>query len=59
LNPSQQKFGEPAESTRGKIFDHLNPMISEFIQASPFCVLATANAQGDCDASPKGGSPAS
>jgi PPOX class probable FMN-dependent enzyme len=57
LNLSQQKFGEPADSTRGKIFDHINSMIRDFIEASPFCVLATANAGGDCDASPKGGQP--
>ncbi|OLC71492.1 MAG: hypothetical protein AUH87_02805 [Deltaproteobacteria bacterium 13_1_40CM_4_54_4] len=31
--------------------------IQEFIRHSPFCVLATSNAHGDCDASPKGGKP--
>jgi predicted pyridoxine 5'-phosphate oxidase superfamily flavin-nucleotide-binding protein len=44
LNRAQQKFGEPVESTRKKIFDHLNPMIRDFIGAAPFAVLATANA---------------
>jgi hypothetical protein len=29
--------------------------IQEFISKSPFCVLATSNADGDCDASPKDG----
>lgn len=57
MNRAQQKFGEPAESTRKKIFDHLNPMIRDFIGAAPFAVLATANADGNCDASPKGGHP--
>jgi predicted pyridoxine 5'-phosphate oxidase superfamily flavin-nucleotide-binding protein len=57
LNRAQQKFGEPVESTRKKIFDHLNPMIRDFIGAAPFAVVATANADGDCDASPKGGHP--
>ena len=33
------------------------PWIQEFIRKSPFCVLATSNASGDCDASPKGGTP--
>jgi uncharacterized protein len=33
------------------------PWIQEFISKSPFCVLATSNADGDCDASPKGGMP--
>jgi predicted pyridoxine 5'-phosphate oxidase superfamily flavin-nucleotide-binding protein len=31
--------------------------IQNFIKHSPFCVLATSNANGDCDASPKGGTP--
>jgi predicted pyridoxine 5'-phosphate oxidase superfamily flavin-nucleotide-binding protein len=31
--------------------------IQDFIRRSPFCVLATSNASGDCDASPKGGKP--
>jgi predicted pyridoxine 5'-phosphate oxidase superfamily flavin-nucleotide-binding protein len=31
--------------------------IQGFIRQSPFCVLATSNANGDCDASPKGGKP--
>src|ERR1041384_7980732 len=31
--------------------------IQDFIRHSPFCVMATSNAAGDCDASPKGGTP--
>ncbi len=31
--------------------------IQDFIRHSPFCVMATSNAKGDCDASPKGGMP--
>jgi predicted pyridoxine 5'-phosphate oxidase superfamily flavin-nucleotide-binding protein len=33
------------------------PWIQELIRHSPFCVLATSNANGNCDASPKGGMP--
>ncbi len=57
MNRSQEEFGTPAESTRKKIFNHLNPMIRDFIGAAPFAVLATSNRDGDCDASPKGGHP--
>lgn len=57
MNRSQEQFGQPAESTKKKIESHLNPMVQEFIAASPFCVLSTASTAGDCDASPKGGSP--
>jgi hypothetical protein len=33
------------------------PWIQDFIRHSPFCVMATSNATGNCDASPKGGTP--
>ncbi len=32
----------------------LHPLQIEWLKASPFCVLATCNAAGNCDASPKG-----
>ena len=37
--------------------DHMHPWVQEFIRSSPFAVLASANADGNCDASPKGGKP--
>ncbi len=35
----------------------MDPIVQEFISSSPFVVMATSNADGDCDASPKGGKP--
>jgi uncharacterized protein len=32
----------------------LHPLQVEWLQASPFCVIATSDADGNCDASPKG-----
>jgi uncharacterized protein len=32
----------------------LHPLQIEWLKASPFCVLATSDADGNCDASPKG-----
>ena len=32
----------------------LHPLQIEWLQSSPFCVLATSDADGNCDASPKG-----
>jgi len=32
----------------------LHPLQIEWLKASPFCVLATSDAEGRCDASPKG-----
>lgn len=37
-----------------KIRPSLHPLQIEWLQASPFCVLATSDADGNCDASPKG-----
>jgi uncharacterized protein len=57
MNRAQRTFGEPIELVVKKIFPVLNDMIQEFVRASPFAVLSTADAQGNCDASPKGGRP--
>jgi PPOX class probable FMN-dependent enzyme len=40
-----------------KVKDHLEPFVQAFIRKSPFAVMASSNADGDCDASPKGGLP--
>jgi predicted pyridoxine 5'-phosphate oxidase superfamily flavin-nucleotide-binding protein len=53
----QNKFGHPIERTKGKVRSYMAPWIQDFIRHSPFCVMATSNAGGDCDASPKGGIP--
>lgn len=40
-----------------KIKDHLEPWVQAFIAQSPFAVLSSSDAEGNCDASPKGGQP--
>lgn len=40
-----------------KVKDHLEPYVAAFIANAPFAVMASSNAEGDCDASPKGGKP--
>lgn len=37
-----------------KVRDRLHPLQIEWLRASPFCVVATCDAHGNCDASPKG-----
>jgi uncharacterized protein len=37
-----------------KVRATLHPLQVEWLQASPFCVIATSDAAGNCDASPKG-----
>ena len=53
----QDKFGHPIERTKGKVRPFMAGWIQDFIRHSPFCVMATSNENGDCDASPKGGTP--
>jgi len=56
-NRYQAAFGLPRESTAAKVRDHLHPWVQEFIRNAPFAVLSSADANGNCDASPKGGRP--
>lgn len=37
-----------------KVRSSLHPLQVEWLQLSPFCVIATSDADGNCDASPKG-----
>src|SRR5713101_7000415 len=52
-----ERFGEPVELA----LKHKLPLIDEaaarFISQGPFVIVATADAQGRCDASPKGDPP--
>ena len=51
------QFGPPSERAVKKLKGHLTPWVQEFVSAAPFVVMATADADGRCDASPKGGKP--
>jgi PPOX class probable FMN-dependent enzyme len=47
-------LGEPMPRARDKVRALLTDLDRDWLAASPFCVLATAAADGSCDASPKG-----
>ncbi|HEY1090721.1 MAG TPA: pyridoxamine 5'-phosphate oxidase family protein [Burkholderiaceae bacterium] len=47
-------IGSPAELTCAKISQRLNAMTKVFIERSPFVCLATSDAAGNCDLSPRG-----
>lgn len=47
-------LGEPLPRVRDKARPALTDLDREWLAASPFCVMATAAADGSCDASPKG-----
>lgn len=40
-----------------KVKDYMKPEVQAFIRHAPFVVMASCSADGDCDASPKGGTP--
>ena len=50
----EQLLGTPNERAATKGRDRLLDVDRRWLAASPFCVLATSDAQGRCDASPKG-----
>ena len=47
-------IGEPQPRARDKARHALLEVDRAWLAASPFCVMATASAAGECDASPKG-----
>ncbi len=46
--------GEPTELVRKKIADRLNPLTRQFVERSPFVVVATGRPDGGLDVSPRG-----
>ncbi|MGF1608562.1 MAG: pyridoxamine 5'-phosphate oxidase family protein [Kiloniellales bacterium] len=60
LNTSEQLralYGEPGDLVRRKELPALDKHCRAFIAASPFLVIATADAKGRADASPRGDGP--
>lgn len=49
------RYPEPAARTRTKIRDRLDPGTAGLLSTSTFVLLATADADGRCDVSPRGG----
>jgi hypothetical protein len=47
-------LGEPAELVRKKIADRLNALTRQFVERSPFVVVATGRPDGGLDVSPRG-----
>ena len=49
--------GQPSDRSANKVKPELTEEIIDFISESPFAVLASSDAEGNCDASPRGGLP--
>ncbi len=50
----REVLGEPAELVRGKIADRLNALTRQFVERSPFVVVATGHPDRGLDVSPRG-----
>ena len=50
----RETLGEPAELVRKKIADRLNPLTRQFVERSPFVVVAPAPPAGGLAVSPRG-----
>jgi len=53
----QREFGPPPAHAVSKVRDHMVPWIQDFVERSPFVVMATCDGKNSCDASPRGGEP--
>jgi len=51
----REHIGEPRSAVLDKQLDHLDQHCRDFIGRSPIALLATADAGGRCDCSPRGG----
>jgi PPOX class probable FMN-dependent enzyme len=50
-------IGEPTETVLLKLSDHLNELTRQFIERSPYVCVATIDADGGIDVSPRGDAP--
>jgi PPOX class probable FMN-dependent enzyme len=50
-------YGPLSEVVASKVLAHLDAHCRAFVERSPFVLLATADASGRCDVSPRGGAP--
>ena len=57
IDALRTELGGPHPLAATKVKDFLEPYVRAFIEHAPFAVMSSSNANGDCDASPKGGLP--
>ncbi len=55
ISELERLYREPTERVRSKKRDHLDAGTRAVLAASPFVLLATSDADGRCDVSPRGG----
>ena len=53
----REVLGLPTDLVRAKVRDRLDHLTRQFVERSPFVLLATSAADGSCDVSPRGDPP--
>lgn len=53
----REALGGAHKLAANKVKNHLEPYVQAFIENAPFAIMSSADADGNCDASPKGGLP--
>lgn len=53
----RSKIGNPSPRAANKVISFIDEHCVDFISKSPFLSLATSNAEGQCDVSPRGDAP--
>lgn len=53
----RQILPPPGGISVAKVMNHIDEHIRRFIETSPYAIIATADRNGVCDASPRGGTP--
>jgi len=53
----RELFGTPSVRAQQKVVQTIDGHIRQFLQQSPFLLLATSDAEGRCDVSPRGDGP--
>ncbi|NUT58237.1 MAG: pyridoxamine 5'-phosphate oxidase family protein, partial [Agromyces sp.] len=53
----EELVGQPLPAARNKVRDRLHELDRAWLAASPLCFIATADAEGNADVSPKGDPP--
>ena len=54
LDEIRDVIGEPRPQIVAKVIDHLSDICRDFVEKSPFALIASSNSSGQCDVSPRG-----
>lgn len=53
----EEIIGVPGERAATKVTPYVTPLVRQFVMASPYFLMGTADADGNCDVTPRGDAP--